>query len=75
MHEWAWKTAVALLGFDFHYSVHYAWNEGERVMWLMCCLWKVEVIEVVEVVSVLKMIKLVMHVCIWHQCSLDIGVP
>jgi hypothetical protein len=24
MHEWAWKTAVALLGFDFHYSVHYA---------------------------------------------------
>ncbi len=29
MHEWAWKTAVALLHFDFHYGDLIRWMGGE----------------------------------------------
>jgi hypothetical protein len=29
MHEWAWKTAVALLHFDFYYSDLIRWMGGE----------------------------------------------
>jgi hypothetical protein len=47
--------------------LHYARNEEERKR-VIDVLWKV--------VSSLKWIKqLIMHVCIWHHCSSDIGVP
>jgi hypothetical protein len=50
-------------------KLHYARNKEERKESDWCVvLWKV--------VSTLKQIKqLIMHVCIWHHCSFDIGVP
>ncbi len=50
-----------------HLHLHYAWSKRMRRKDVNDVFWKV--------VSSLKQIKqLIMHVCIWHQCSFDIGV-